>query len=267
MSIGEFFRVAWDWKPTVVAGCAALSLAYCWTLRFRFTRRSAFWFCGVLLIAAALLSPADELADRYLFSVHMAKHIVLVLIVPALLLLGLPAEPVEQALKHKMIRSVQHILRNPAVAWPAGVGAMAIWHIPTLFNAALAHEGLHVFEHLSLLVGGTIYWWPVLSPVPRLRLKPVPQAAAYLFTSCLACTSIGVLITFAPVLLYPAYASPTDPFAILPVIRTQWGVSPAMDQQIGGLLMWVPACFVYLSAIMAMFARWYAEETAAAVEA
>ena len=69
-----------------------------------------------------------------------------------------------------------------------------------------------------------------------------------------------MLITFAPRLLYPAYAQPVDAYGILPVIRERWGISPAMDQQIGGLLMWVPGCLVYLTAIMAMFARWYGEE-------
>ena len=137
---------------------------------------------------------------------------------------------------------------------------MAFWHIPLLFNAALSNEALHIFEHLTLLIGGTIFWWPILSPLPECRLRPVPQGVAYLFTSCLACTSLGVLITFAPELLYPAYAQPFDTFGILPVVRDRWGISPAMDQQIGGLLMWVPGCLVYLTAIMAMFARWYGEE-------
>jgi putative membrane protein len=91
-------------------------------------------------------------------------------------------------------------------------------------------------------------------------MNPVPQAAAYLFTACLACTGIGVLITFAPKLLYPLYAQPVDRYGILPVIRDGWGISATMDQQIGGLLMWVPCCLVYLTGILAMFARWYAGE-------
>lgn len=260
MTTSEFFISAWDWKPSVVIGCAALMGAYAWAVRFRFSQKAAAWLAGVLLILLALVSPLDELADKYLFSVHMAKHILFVLVVPALLLIGLPAAPVERALRYRPAAVAEQFLGTPAVAWTAGIGAMALWHIPVLFNAALSNEVLHIFEHLSLLIGGTIFWWPILAPLPESRLKPVPQGAAYLFTSCLACTSLGVLITFATRLLYPTYAQPVDLYAILPVIRERWGISAGMDQQIGGLLMWVPGCLVYLTAIMAMFARWYGEE-------
>jgi putative membrane protein len=212
------------------------------------------------------VSPVDELADRYLFSVHMAKHIVLVLVAPALLLIGLPAAPVARALRYRPAAVAEQFLRTPAVAWVAGIGAMTLWHIPLFFNAALSHHAPHIFEHLSLLIGGTVFWWPILAPLPASRLKPVPQGATYLFVSCLACTSLGVLITFAPRLLYPSYTQPLDVYAILPAIREHWGISPAMDQQIGGLLMWVPCCFIYLTAIMAMFGRWYAEEVRPSIE-
>jgi cytochrome c oxidase assembly factor CtaG len=155
----------------------------------------------------------------------------------------------------------------PAITWGAGVGAMVVWHIPAIFNQAMASEPLHMLEHLSLLICGTLYWWPILSPLPEARMKPVPQAAAYLFTACLACTSIGIAVTFAPGLLYPAYAQPEDIYGISTLIRNGWGISPHMDQQIGGILMWAPACLVYLTGIMAMFARWYSEEANAALEA
>jgi putative membrane protein len=68
---------------------------------------------------------------------------------------------------------------------------------------------------------------------------------------------MGVLITFSPVILYPAYLNPPDPDGVLLLIRNGWGMTPALDQQVGGLLMWVPCCLVYLTAIMTMFGRWY----------
>lgn len=260
MTTSEFFISAWDWKLSVVIGCAALIAVYAWAVRFRFSQKAAAWLTGVLLIFLALVSPLDELAGKYLFSVHMAKHILFVLVVPALLLIGLPAGPVERMLHYRPVAVAEQFLSTPALAWTAGIGAMAFWHIPLLFNAALSNEPLHIVEHLSLLVGGTIFWWPILTPLPDARLQPVPQGAAYLFISCLACTGLGVLITFTPKLLYSAYSQPVDAYGILPIIRERWGISPAMDQQIGGLLMWVPGCLVYLTAIMAMFARWYGEE-------
>ena len=267
MSIPEFLLTAWQWKPSVVIGCFGLIAAYAWAVPNRSAARTASWFTGVLLIFLALVSPLDALADNYLFSVHMAKHILFVLAVPALLLMGLPAKPVEQALRHRPIAVAESFLSRPILAWAAGVGAMVIWHVPPLFNAASSNEALHIFEHLTLLVGGAIFWWPIVTPVLRLRMQPVPQGIAYLFSACLACTAIGVLITFAPVLLYTAYAKPVDTYGILPAIRNSWEISPAMDQQIGGLLMWVPGCLIYLSATMAMFARWYGEEKHEPVEA
>jgi putative membrane protein len=267
MSTTEFFIRAWDWKPSVVIGCCGLIAAYAWVVRLRFSLRTASWLAGVLLIFLALVSPLDELADTYLFSMHMAKHILFVLVVPALLLMGLPAEPLDRALRYRPVAIAERFLRTPAVAWAAGIGAMVLWHIPLLFNAASSNEALHIAEHLSLLVGGTIFWWPIIAPVAQARMRPVPQGIAYLFSACLACTAIGVLITFAPALLYPAYAQPADAYGIWPMIRNDWGISAATDQQIGGLLMWVPCCFVYLTAIMAMFARWYGEEKEAPAEA
>jgi putative membrane protein len=257
----------WDFKPSVVIGCCALLAAYLYATRGRVQGRAAAWFTGAGLIFLSLCSPADELADKYLFCVHMAKHILFVLVVPALLLIGIPGEAVERALQYKTIRAAERTLRQAPVCWLAGIGAMLFWHIPAFFNAALANEPLHIAEHLSLLIGGTIYWWPVLSPLPESRLRPVPQAAAYLFTSCLACTLMGIGITFAPHLLYPAYAHPSDAAGLLPLIRGDWGISAAMDQQIGGLLMWVPGCLIYLTAIMGMFARWYAEDSTSTAEA
>jgi putative membrane protein len=269
MSTPEFFMSAWNWKPSVVAGCLGLLAAYATAARPRFSARAVAWVAGVALIFLALVSPLDELADRYLFSVHMAKHILFVLVVPALLLIGMPPEPIQWLSRRPAAASVLRWLGQPAVAWMAGIGAMACWHIPAAFNAALAYEPLHIVEHLSLLVCGTIYWWPILSPVAEARLNPVPQAVVYLFTSCLACTAMGVAITFASTALYPAYAQPADAFGMLDTIRNQWGISAALDQQIGGLLMWVPGCLIYLTGVLAMFARWYgqAEEAEMPVEA
>ena len=99
----------------------------------------------MLLIFLALVSPLDELADTYLFSVHMAKHILFVLVVPALLLIGLPAAPVETRCSDIALRPLpKNFWAHPAVAWTAGIGAMAFWHIPVLFNAALSNEALHI---------------------------------------------------------------------------------------------------------------------------
>lgn len=263
--MSHFAALAWHWKPSVVAGCCALVAAYAWVSGFRISAKTAAWIGGVLLILLALVSPVDALS-AYLFSVHMARHILFVLVIPALLLMGLPAGLIERTLQYHAAAVAERLFGRPVVAWMAGIGAMALWHAPVFFRAAASHHSLHMLEQFSLLVAGTAFWWPILAPAPRCRIQPVPQGIAYLASACLACTAMGVLITFAPAPLYLSYAHSADAYAVARLIRNDWGISAAMDQQIGGLLMWVPCCFVYLTAIMAMFARWYGSEEKAPQE-
>jgi putative membrane protein len=126
-----------------------------------------------------------------------------------------------------------------------------------LFNAALSNDGLHVFQHLSFLVTGTVFWWPILSPLEERRIAPL-AAVSYLFSACISCSLLGAALTFAQPGLYPAYLNPPDSLGILRQLRGEWGLDPRNDQQLGGMLMWVPGCFVYLSGILSTVARWYA---------
>jgi cytochrome c oxidase assembly factor CtaG len=80
----------------------------------------------------------------------------------------------------------------------------------------------------------------------------------YLFSACVACSILGILITFSPVSVCSIYAHPSsDRFGVLNLVQSNWGITPDKDQQIGGLLMWVPMCLVYLAAIIAQLARWF----------
>lgn len=256
MTISHFLAVGWDWEPSVVVGCVALLLAYAAAARFKFSARSFCYLAGVIVLLVALVSPLDTLSDIYLFSAHMLQHMLLILVVPPLLLLGIPREMAQKALRYPWVSHAEQILSKPVLAWSIEVGALWLWHWPPLYNAALANEHIHILEHLSFLVGSTIFWWPVISPIEELRLEPL-AAVAYTFGACAAHTVLAIILTFAPLGHYPAYINPPDPYGILPIIRDQWGLTPLADQQWGGLLMWVPACFVYLSFILATLARWY----------
>lgn len=88
---------------------------------------------------------------------------------------------------------------------------------------------------------GILFWWPVNTPLPEMRLRPL-ISITYLFSACVAYTILGIVITFSSVGLYSAYMHPNDALGILSIIRGGWGISPRVDQQIGGLLMWVPCC-------------------------
>jgi putative membrane protein len=236
----------WHWEPSVVVGCAALAIGYLAAARKRLNR-APYFLAGVLLLLLDLTSPIDTLGDQYLFSAHVLQHFLLALVIPPLLLLGTPA--FELGILNKLERAIG----QPPASWLLGVGVMLGWHVPALFNAALANEGLHIFQHLSLLITGTIFWWPILAPLNNRRL-PALGAVAYLFSACVCCSLLGAFLTFGPVGLYPAYLNPP---------ARLWGLDPKSDQQLGGTLMWVPGCFVYLAGILASVARWYAAESVA----
>lgn len=243
MTTGELLTTAWDWHPSVVAGCGALGafdLAMCSHARARMFAGLA----GAAVLLLALVSPLDVLADEYLFTAHMLQHLALLLIVPCLLLLGLPD------VARRRTPSVP-----PAVAWIVGVGTMSAWHAPRLYDAAVRVDALHVVQHLTFLGTGVVFWWPVLGPARETRLGDAMRVV-YLVAACVASSLLGIAITLAPVESYGAYASPVDSLGILPLVRDGWGMSRATDQVAGGLLMWVGGCLVYVVAICAVVVRW-----------
>ena len=256
MSAWQFVRATWTWEPSVVGGCLVLAAGYLAVAGSKQTRRAPAFFAGIAVLFLALDSPLDTLGDTYLFSAHMVQHLLLILIVPPLLLLGMPASLVERARRVPRMRCSMSALGAPAVAWGLGIGTMAVWHIPALYEAALVSGGVHVVQHLSFLVTGTIFWWPVVAPAGDARLDPLP-AVLYLVAAALAGSVLGIVITFARVDLYPAYLLPVDRLGIEPLIRNGWGLSPDVDQELGGLLMWIPGGLVYLCAILGVMARWY----------
>jgi putative membrane protein len=240
----------WKWDPFALAACVAAAVLYGVTHRARLGARAAYFAAGLAIFVLALASPIGTLADGYLFSAHMLQHLLLVLIVPPLLLLGLPER-----------RRAAPSVRAPSLllAWGMGVGAMWLWHAPTLCNAAAQSQLVHRVQEATLLAMGLAFFWPVLSPNVARRIAPLP-GILYLFTACIACTILGILVTFSPVEVCSVYLAPTDRLGIVPTLRDGWGMTPAKDQQIGGLLMWVPACFVYLTGILGMLARFYRED-------
>jgi cytochrome c oxidase assembly factor CtaG len=248
MTTQQFLTSAWTWNATVLLLTVAATVTYVWA--FGVSRRFLYLIAGLGVFALALLSPLNALADGYLFSAHMLQHILLLLIVPALLLMSLP--------HWVSLGSRSWLLANPFVGWTAGVGAMWLWHARLLCNAAVSSEFVRAMQICSLLLLGAIFWRQILAPGDGERLSP-PGAVLYLFSACVACSILGILITFAPVSVCPIYAQPrADNSGIANLIQVNWGLTPEKDQQIGGLLMWVPMCFIYLTAIIAQLARWFA---------
>jgi putative membrane protein len=257
MTTTDLLLTTWECEPSILVGCLALAVAYLAASRFKVTRLSFFFLGGVLALFVATASPIDTLGETYLFSAHMLQHFMLTMIVPPLLLLGIPAELAERALAVAWIAGTERVLRKAPAAWGIGIGAIIAWHIPVFFDAGLENEAIHIAQHLCLLVTATIFWWPVLAPLERRRIHPV-LAIPYLSTACMACTAIGVIIVFAPAGLYPFYLNPRDEYGALSLIRDGWGMSVATDQVAAGLIMWVPCCIVYIIVMLVGLGRWYA---------
>jgi putative membrane protein len=266
MTTWQILATTWTIEPTVLAGCVALLAGYLAALpREEGVRlpmgKLALFACAVAGLALALESPLDVLGDRYLFSAHMAQHLILLLIVPPLLLCGLPEATISRLLGHAPVRATERYLGHPVVAGLLGIGMMWVWHLPQLYDAALAGATVHIVEHLCFLVTSTIYWWPVIVKQAS-RALSIGGAIAYLLLGMAASSILGIIITLAPVVLYTPYLHPVDRLGLLPLIRAQWGLSPLTDQQIGGLLMWVPGSAVYMLALIYVLARWYSKPEA-----
>ncbi|HEY4416156.1 MAG TPA: cytochrome c oxidase assembly protein [Verrucomicrobiae bacterium] len=258
MTTQQLMLSAWNWNPWVLAICLAVILAGGWPSRFRFNRLAAWRLAGVSMFFFTLTSPVDALADGYLFSAHMLQHLLLLLVVPPLILLGLPSAPVPNYFKRGPGKWLNGILRQPVATWSLGVGGMWLWHAPVLCNAAVTNGWVHCLQYVSLLLMGFAFWWPIIGPWRRQWLSPL-AGMVYLFSACLGCTVLGIIITFAPVEVCSIYLHPVDRLDLLPLLQNQWGLTPAKDQQLGGLLMWVPACLIYFCGIFGLFARWHGD--------
>jgi putative membrane protein len=258
MTTGQLLISTWSWNPWVIAICVAAISFYCVRKRSGSRGRIGWLLGGLAVFFLTLASPIDALADGYLFSAHMLQHLLLMLVVPPLLILSLSSAPVPESFQNGRWKWLNWILRHSLAAWLLGVGGMWIWHIPVLCDAAVTNAWIHRWQYVSLLLAGGAFWWPIIGPWRKQRLAPL-TGMIYLFSACLGCSVLGIIITFAPVEVCSIYLHPQDPLGILPLIQDQWGLTPARDQQVGGLLMWVPACLIYFCGIFALFARWHGE--------
>ena len=242
--------------PEVVLGVAAAAALYAWGARTAPPRPvQAARFLGALAaLLVALNGPLHDLSDGYLFSAHMVQHLVLTLVVPPLLLTGLPTGMADALLAPVLARAftaaVARRLTRPLPALSLYAVALIGWHLPGPYNLALEIHGWHVVEHLALLATAVVGWWPIASP--SRRLPPLPYAAQllYLFVFGMPMTVVAAMITGAEQVLFPFYEA-------APRIVD---LTPLADQRLGGVIMWVPSGLVPLTAFTLVFFRWVASE-------
>lgn len=250
----NFWLTQWNWDPTIVIGTALIVGLYVYAIgplrkrhNFEPARKGQVFafLLGVGLMFLALVSPLDELGDSYLFSAHMVQHLCLTIVGPPLLLLGTPEWFVKPLLRNKLVFKIAKVLTYPAIAFVLYNADFWLWHAPPLYNATLENQNIHILEHLTFIVFGILYWWPIFSPSKDLPRLSIGGQILYLFFSGMPSVLLGAGLTFSPPLYAPYLAAPRV-----------WGISAATDQQLGGLIMWVPVSIAYIVIMSVLFIRW-----------
>jgi len=258
----------WSWEPWVLGGIGISVLIYWRGVRALWQRAgrgrvvSGAKICsfgsGLLVIALALISPLAAVSEA-LFSAHMVQHILLMNVAapllvwgvePLLLLWALPLQGrrglfqwwqrrgIFGSIFEGVFGGLWHWFNRPLTVWSLYAASLWIWHAPRFYQAAMDNETLHLLEHLTFMGSAILFWWVLAQP--RGRSLQVGTALLLLFTTALQSGLLAAIITFAPLPLYPIYA----------LQARAWGLTLLADQQLAGVIMWVPVGFVYLGALL-----------------
>ena len=264
----SFPAILFDWRPEplILAAVAVAAVAWLWTAR-RVARvhpahppspwRIAAFLGGLAAIVVALTSPIDAY-EGSLFSVHMLQHLILELVAAPLLVLAAPATLALRAASPSVRRRLLCMLHSrlvavisfPLLAWVIFAAVNWGWHFSSLYDQALENPALHDVEHLTFLAAALLFWWPVVGVDPSRWRLPYPARLFYLFLAMPQNSFLGVALMSAPAVLYPHYLTN----------ERSWGPSPLVDQNVGGMLMWVGGDVVFLLAMGLVVATWVRHE-------
>lgn len=213
-------------------------------------RKVTLFSLGVAVLWLGAGWPLHDLAERYLYSMHMVQHLLFTLVAPPLLIAGLPDWLLREILRPKAVSRVVRFLTRPVVALIAFNGVLLFTHWPAVVDASVRSEPLHFGLHVLIVASAFVMWWPVMSPLPEMPALPAPGQMLYLFLQSLAPTVPASFLTFGSTPLYPVYAS-------FPRI---WGIDALTDQLIAGLTMKLAGGLILWGFIGAIFFRWFAQE-------
>jgi putative membrane protein len=224
--------------------------------------QAACFLSALAMIFAALLSPLDALSEE-LSSLHMVQHMLLMLVAAPLFVVGSPNLVMawgllgggKQRSKQRgsslftfVFRLPQEpLLWQPLLVWTLFAAVLWTWHHPILYQAALGDPLVHDAQHLSFFIVACLFWRSCLDPLSTRRLCPA-AAIPYLFTTSLHASALGVFLALSPRAWYDVYAARTS----------DWGFTPLEDQQLAGLIMWMPACLIFPAIAAILFGAWLA---------
>ena len=255
---------AWSIHWTTVVGIGALATLYLWRASSAPAEgtpsglQKLTFFSGLFVMFVSLNGPLHDLSDFYLFSAHMVQHLLLTLLIPPLLIGGTPGWMLRPLIKPRAVKALAEFVTRPVMCYVIFNLVIIGWHLPVFYNAAMANHNIHIAEHLMFMAAAVLLWWPFMSPMPELPRLAYPGQMLYCFLSTVPMSIVAVYITMADHVLYPAYAS-------APRI---WQLTPMMDQQTGGLIMWIPGSMVFYVLMTIVFFKWAArgEDSLAAAQ-
>lgn len=205
---------------------------------------------GLLVMLLGASWPIHDVAEGYLFSVHMVQHMLFTLVATPLLILGTPAWMARWLLPAPLMRIFKRIAR-PLPALLIFNVYLVSSHWPGFVNYVVTHEGAHFAAHLTLVFTAIVMWWPVLSPISEAPRVSPPAQMLYLFGQTVVPTVPASFLTFAKVPFYSVYAHAPRLFA---------SISPTTDQLISGLIMKLGGGLLLWSVIAVLFFRWSSRE-------
>lgn len=246
-------QITWNWNPLIAIILLLPTWAYMHGVMQLWKRQTgtgvaqwqvAAYVLGIFSLFVALVSPVDTLGEQ-LLSVHMIQHLLLTLVAPPLLVIGTPPTiflwifPLSirrqlgrQGMPGTPLHILWHFFTHPLMAWMFYAAALWLWHVPALYQVAVVDATVHWLEHTSFFGTAVLFWYAIFSR-PRSHYF---GGALMIFTSALHSSALGALMTLSNSVWYPIYIDRAP----------AWGISPLEDQQLAGLIMWIPGGIVYL---------------------
>src|SRR3984957_6418568 len=220
------------------------------------TWRAASYFLGLLLVSTALGSPLAAF-DHNLLTIHMIKHLLLMTVAPALILLGEPVRvfwigmrpfarrSLRRVLRGSSLRRFARMMTRPALCWTVSALTLIVWHVPAPFTLGVRSATWHTVEQAMFFGGGLLFWWAVIQPWPSTSTGPRWSMLLYLFLATLPCDILSGFLVFSDRVVYPVYFSAAHRF----------GMSVLEDQQCAGALMWTCVTIIYLVPAASLITR------------
>jgi len=267
-AIGEDEGVwtAWSFDLPVLVPAVLLGFFYAcglrrWPVRHHAHQwwKTACYYSGLMIGVLSVVSPIDRLGEHHFFA-HMIQHELIMVAAIPLILLGAPTTPVLRGMPRwlrvnvvgafagePVVRRVWRGLAQPLIALVISQGIIVAWHLfPGWYNAAVERDGVHYVQHFSFAFGALLFWWNIIDPAPLRAPMGYLLRIVYVLAGTTAQSVIAAMITLADQPLYDVYET----------ARPIFDMSPLSDQELGGLVMWVPGQMIHLGVMGALFGVW-----------